>query len=288
MTDPGRRLPSATRRTTLAGAAWAAPVVVLTAAAPALAVSGTLAAQPDAFLVGRDSGATSFDVLANDTVPVGVTALITSVTQPAHGTVTIDSGGQSVSYTPDAGYANNDPESSGAPDTFDYTVNGTSTASVAVTVTTDRRFATQYALTPGTLLLTRSPRGTNTDWSGKVSINNAFLNTFTASWTDPNTWDNRLMTMHWVLSTDGYPTYTAAGITGYRTTDLLVRANSLLSQDYRITVVGTSVNSLTTSMTATITPTNATLTRSTYDTCQALPAGDPGCTNPNAGPATDT
>ena len=294
MTDPGRRLPSATRRTTLAGAAWTAPVVVLATAAPALATSLPLTAQPDSFLVGRDSGATTFDVLANDTIPAGVTAVITSVTDPAHGTVTIDPGGQSLSYTPDAGYANNDPYSSGDPDTFEYTVNGLSTAAVAVTVTTDSRFATQYPVTAGDLVLTRPNGSTNTDWSLRVTVNNRPATgtpghyVFTANWPDPNAWDRRPLSTHWFLSTSGYPVYTAAGITGYRTTDLVVLANSLLNSTYTLRVEATSVNGRMISQSVGLNVTNSSLDASTYDTCQALPAGDPGCSNPNAGPATDT
>jgi VCBS repeat-containing protein len=79
----------------------------------------------------EDSGATSIDVLANDTdvedVPAGLT--VTNVTQPANGTTAIV--GNAVTYTPDANF-------NGA-DQFDYVVTdsdgATDTATVFVTVT---------------------------------------------------------------------------------------------------------------------------------------------------------
>ncbi|MDY7228677.1 Ig-like domain-containing protein [Hyalangium rubrum] len=88
-------------------------------------------ANDDSFSVAEDSGATSFDVLANDTtVPdTGETLTITSVTQPASGTVTIT--GATLSFTPA-------PNFNGTV-TFTYAVSdgnvGTDTATVTVTVT---------------------------------------------------------------------------------------------------------------------------------------------------------
>ena len=72
-------------------------------------------------------------MLANDTDPDGGPKTITSVTQPAHGTVTIAADNLSVSYTPNPNYCNTDPPAS--TDDFTYTLNGGSTATVAVTVT---------------------------------------------------------------------------------------------------------------------------------------------------------
>ena len=68
-------------------------------------------------------------MLANDTDPDGGPKLVASVTQPAHGSAAIAGGG--VTYQPAADYCN---DLGGAPDTFTYTLNGGSTATVAVTV----------------------------------------------------------------------------------------------------------------------------------------------------------
>src|SRR5207249_4633520 len=90
----------------------------------------------------EDASATSIDVLANDsTGPANEstqTLTITSVTQPAHGTVAITNSGADLTYTPDADY--------NGPDSFTYTItdNGTTngvldaktdTATVTMTVT---------------------------------------------------------------------------------------------------------------------------------------------------------
>jgi outer membrane protein OmpA-like peptidoglycan-associated protein len=85
----------------------------------------------DSFMVGEDSAATVFNVLANDsTTPEDTETLtITAVTQPANGTVTFT--GVNVSFTPDANFAGTT--------TFTYTISdgngGTATATVTVTVT---------------------------------------------------------------------------------------------------------------------------------------------------------
>ena len=85
----------------------------------------------DTKTVAEDSGATAIDVLANDTNPDGGPKTIASVTQPAHGTVAITGGGSGLTYTPNPNYCND-----GSPtDDFTYTLNGGSTATVAVTVT---------------------------------------------------------------------------------------------------------------------------------------------------------
>ncbi len=85
----------------------------------------------DTKTVAEDSGATSINVLANDTDIDGGPKTIQSVTQPAHGSVVITGGGSGLTYRPNANYCNN-----GSPtDNFTYTLNGGSTATVAVTVT---------------------------------------------------------------------------------------------------------------------------------------------------------
>ena len=88
-------------------------------------------ANNDSFTVGEDSGATTFDVLANDSTngDLGETLSITAVTQPANGTVTFTAG--NVSFTPAADF--------NGTTSFTYTVSdgngGQATATVTVTVT---------------------------------------------------------------------------------------------------------------------------------------------------------
>ena len=80
--------------------------------------------------VAEDSGTTAIDVRANDTDPDGGPKTISSATQPAHGTVTVAADGSNLSYAPNPDYCN-----TAAPtDDFTYTLNGGSTATVAVTV----------------------------------------------------------------------------------------------------------------------------------------------------------
>jgi uncharacterized repeat protein (TIGR01451 family) len=79
-------------------------------------------AHNDSQTVAHDSGPTAIDVLANDTDVDGGPKSIASVTQPAHGMALADA-----SYQPAAGYC--------GPDSFTYTLNGGSTATVAITVT---------------------------------------------------------------------------------------------------------------------------------------------------------
>ena len=81
----------------------------------------------DSYVVVEDSGANSFDVLANDTDVDGGPKFVQSVTQPAHGSVVIIGGGSSVTYTPAPNYF--------GPDAFTYTLNGGSLATVSISVT---------------------------------------------------------------------------------------------------------------------------------------------------------
>jgi VCBS repeat-containing protein len=96
------------------------------------AVDDAPTAVADSATVAEDSGANAIDVLANDTDVDGGTKSVASVTQPANGSVSITGGGSGVSYTPAANYCNS---VSGTPDTFTYTLNGGSVATVSVTVT---------------------------------------------------------------------------------------------------------------------------------------------------------
>jgi VCBS repeat-containing protein len=87
----------------------------------------------DAATVLENSGATAIDVLANDTDVDGGAKSVTSVTQPANGTVVITGGGTGLTYQPNANYCNSTP---GSPlDTFTYTLTGGSSTTVTVTVT---------------------------------------------------------------------------------------------------------------------------------------------------------
>jgi len=108
---------------TLAGGSSATVSITVTC------VDDAPAAVADAATVAKDSGATTIDVLANDTdVDRGPTTIVT-VTQPANGTVAITGGGSGLTYTPNAAYC------ATTPDTFTYTLNGGSSATVSVTVT---------------------------------------------------------------------------------------------------------------------------------------------------------
>ncbi|MCF6376699.1 Ig-like domain-containing protein [Nocardioides KLBMP 9356] len=89
----------------------------------------------DAASVMVDADPTAIDVLANDTDVDDGPLTIASVTQPANGTVTLAGTPATVSYEPDPGYCNTGGTAS--PDTFTYTLNGGSTATVSVTVSCD-------------------------------------------------------------------------------------------------------------------------------------------------------
>jgi hypothetical protein len=86
----------------------------------------------DTATVAEDAPATTIDVLINDTDPDGGPISVTSVTQPANGTVVITNGGADLTYQPDPNYCNG-----GVPtDDFNYTLApGGSSTTVAVTVT---------------------------------------------------------------------------------------------------------------------------------------------------------
>ena len=95
------------------------------------------AAVDDAETVPEDSAATPLAVLANDTDADGGAMTIASASDPANGTVVLTGGlpgaHTGLSYQPDPDYCNSPPGTT--PDTFTYTLNGGSTATVSVTVT---------------------------------------------------------------------------------------------------------------------------------------------------------
>ncbi|MGB7587798.1 MAG: Ig-like domain-containing protein [Solirubrobacterales bacterium] len=80
----------------------------------------------DSATVSEDAPPTTIDLLANDTDIDGGPTSVASKTNGTHGTVTIGSGGTEVSYTPEANYCGSD--------SFTYTLNGGSTATVSITV----------------------------------------------------------------------------------------------------------------------------------------------------------
>ena len=87
----------------------------------------------DSATVGEDSGAAARDVLANDLNVDGGPMTIASASDPANGTVVVNAAGTGLTYQPDPNYCNDGP--GGAPDTFTYTLNGGSPATVSMTVT---------------------------------------------------------------------------------------------------------------------------------------------------------
>ena len=87
----------------------------------------------DSATTAEDAAAARIDVLANDTDPDSGPRTVTAVGRPGHGTAAVADGGTGVTYLPDADYCNT--ASGAAPDTFDYTLNGGSSATVSVRVT---------------------------------------------------------------------------------------------------------------------------------------------------------
>ena len=85
----------------------------------------------DSATLDEDDPATPIDVIANDTNP-GAKAVIQSKTHGSHGTVAITNSGVVLTYTRNANYCNTDYADSD--DTFSYTLNGGSSATVAVEV----------------------------------------------------------------------------------------------------------------------------------------------------------
>jgi hypothetical protein len=85
----------------------------------------------DSFIVGRNNPGTAFDPLSNDTNPYGNAMVITSVTNPVHGTAIIHPDGTQITYIPQRRYSGSD--------SFTYTItnlaNGSrSTATISIEV----------------------------------------------------------------------------------------------------------------------------------------------------------
>jgi hypothetical protein len=94
-------------------------------------------AMNDSATVSEDDAATSIPVLTNDTDVDAGPKTISSATDPANGTVVLTGGSPGahtgLTYQPDPNYCNDPPGN--APDTFQYTLNGGSNATVSMTVT---------------------------------------------------------------------------------------------------------------------------------------------------------
>ncbi len=118
------------------------------------------AAANDAATIQRGTTA-NVAVLANDTDPDGNTLVVTSVTQPAHGSATFTASG--VSYTPTAGFVGTD--------SFTYRIsdgaNGTATATVTIIVRDNAPVANpDVATTPQATPVTINPLANDTDPNG--------------------------------------------------------------------------------------------------------------------------
>jgi len=144
----------------------------------------------DTATVDEDSADNAIHVLANDTDPAGGGLSITSVTDPPHGTATIN--GDHILYTPDPDFPN--PEETGA-DTFQYTVEDihseSDTATVTVTVTN----------------VNDPPSATNDD---AIVVQDTADNALTVlnNDTDP---DNDALTVHAIVDPPSHGTAVAAG-----------------------------------------------------------------------------
>jgi hypothetical protein len=80
----------------------------------------------DAATMNEDAGAAAVDVLANDTDVGGGPKTIAAKTNGSHGTVVVTGGGSGLSCAPAANFCGSD--------SFGYSLNGGSTATVTVTV----------------------------------------------------------------------------------------------------------------------------------------------------------
>ncbi len=118
----------------------------------------------DSATVLEDAAATTINVLMNDMDIDGGPLTVASTTQPAGGMVTIAGDMLSVDYTP-----NGDACNDGVPtDDFDYTVNGGSMATVAVTVTCVND-APSFTAGPNQLVADNAGAQTVNGWATAIS-----------------------------------------------------------------------------------------------------------------------
>lgn len=242
----------------------------------------------DTVTVSRYAGATTVLVAANDLNADGGPFTIESVTQPANGTVAIV--GDSVTYQPTGSYCNSDQSGDGAADTFTYTLNGGSTATVSVTVVapTDQDAALVLTLqrnsvTPQEVV----PNQPNTN----QIVNSAATNRISAAGSsDPGSCSDGSLVFDWVIT---YPQiqgpYRVAGITGHATPVLTVVRDSLININAPGITLTLTVTSTVTGLVK-VQPIQAIVTGSSvgiamYNLCQAQP-NDPGCLYPTVRPPT--
>jgi hypothetical protein len=153
------------------------------------------AAVADAATVVEDAAATAVGVLANDTDVDAGPISITSVTQPANGTVVITGGGTGLTYQPNPNYCNSPPGTT--LDTFTYTLTpGGSSATVTVTVTCvndppvagdDSFTGTNAALANTRLVVGTTSSSPNLTISGSVLANDSDPDTPTGLTAGPAT-----------------------------------------------------------------------------------------------------
>jgi VCBS repeat-containing protein len=123
----------------------------------------------DSKTVIEDSGFTAINVRGNDTDVDGGPKLVASLdTTGTHGAVAITNSGVDVSYEPPADYCNR--PGSGPLDSFTYTLNGASTATVSVTVSCVDDFpiavADSTTVTEDSVFVAIDVRGNDTDVDG--------------------------------------------------------------------------------------------------------------------------
>ena len=103
-----------------------------TVAVTANCVDDPPTAVDDSYTVYEDRGPFTFKVRRNDTDPDAGPITVIAVSDSEHGGVAVGSGGNNVTYTPDPDYCN--PHGTLPLDTFTYTLDGGSEATVSVRV----------------------------------------------------------------------------------------------------------------------------------------------------------
>ncbi len=143
-TPPGTTLSTFTYTLTPGGSSTTVTVTVTCVDDPPTAVA-------DSATVIEDSGANAINVLANDTDPDGGAISISSVTQPANGTVVITGGGTGLTYAPNLNYCNTPPGTTLSTFTYTLTPGGSSTTvTVSVTCVNDPPVPTTNPVTYAT------------------------------------------------------------------------------------------------------------------------------------------
>jgi VCBS repeat-containing protein len=184
---PGTTLDTFTYTLTPGGSIANVSVTVTCVHDPPVAVA-------DSATVIEDAAPTAITVLANDTdINAGPKfKSIASATDPANGTVAVTGGGTGLTYQPDANYCNNPLGTT--LDTFTYTLNGGSTATVSVTVTCvndppvagdDSFTGANGALANTRLVVGTTSTGPNLTVAGSVLSNDTDVDTSTGLTASP-------------------------------------------------------------------------------------------------------